>query len=225
MPQSTLAAIVIATTVGLLNPKELVTILHIRKMEFWWGISAAVGVVLLGTLQGILVAVVISLLALVHETNRAPTYALARKPGTSVFRPIGAEHPEDETIPGLLLVRTEGRLYFANAQHVGDRAWELIDEARPNVLVLDCSAIPDIEYTALGMLTNGEERLREAGIELWLAGLTPGALNIVRRSPLGGVLGPGRMCFDVDHAVARYQAREQAGALPAPACSGAAQKS
>ncbi len=225
MPQSTLAAIVIATTVGLLNPKELVTILHIRKMEFWWGISAAVGVVLLGTLQGILVAVVISLLALVYETNRAPVYALARKPGTSVFRPIGAEHPEDETIPGLLLVRTEGRLYFANAQHVGDRAWELIDEARPNVLVLDCSAIPDIEYTALGMLTNGEERLREAGIELWLAGLTPGALNIVRRSPLGGVLGPGRMCFDVDHAVARYLAREQAGALPAPACSGAAQKS
>ena len=206
MPQSTLAAVVIATTVGLLTPGELIAIRHLRKMEFWWGIAAIMGVVLFGTLHGILVAVIISLLALVYETNRAPVYALSRKPGTNVFRPRGTEHPEDETFPGLLLVRTEGRMYFANVQRVGDRIWELIHETRPRVLVLDCSAIPDIEYTALRMLTGGEERLREAGIELWLASLMPLTLDIVRRSPLGSVLGPGRMCYDLAHAVSRYQA-------------------
>src|SRR5436305_10612989 len=105
MPQATLAAVVIATTVGLLSPKDLVTIRHIRQMEFWWGISAAVGVVLLGTLHGILVAIIISMAALVYETNRAPVYALARKPATQLCRPSSAEHPEDETVPSLGLAR------------------------------------------------------------------------------------------------------------------------
>jgi high affinity sulfate transporter 1 len=206
MPQATLAAVVIATTVGLLSPKDLVAIRHLRHMEFWWGISAAMGVVLLGTLHGILVAVIISLAALVYETNRAPVYVLVRKPGTNIFRPRSEEHPEDETFPGLLLVRTEGRMYFANAQRVGDKLWPLIHEAKPRVMVLDCSAIPDIEYTALRMLTTGEERLREAGIDLWLAGLTPVALDLMRRAPLGSILGRDRMCFDVAQAVSRYQA-------------------
>ena len=211
MPQATLAAVVIATTVGLLSPKELVSIKHIRQMEFWWGISAALGVVLLGTLHGILVAVIISLAALVYETNRAPVYALGRKPGTNIFRARSAEHPEDETVPGLLLVRTEGRMYFANAQRVGDRIWPMIHEARPRVMVLDCSAIPDIEYTALRMLTNGFNRLQEAGIELWLAGLTPVALDLVRRAPLGSLLGRERMCHDVAQAVERFRAQQAVG--------------
>jgi sulfate permease, SulP family len=206
MPHATLAAVVIATTIGLLSPKELVMIRHIRHMEFWWGVSAALGVIFLGTLHGILVAVIISLAALVYETNRAPVYSLVRKPGTNVFRQPSAAHPEDESFSGLLLVRTEGRMYFANAQRVGDAMWSLIREAKPRVLVLDCSAIPDFEYTALRMLMGGEEKLREAGIELWLAGLTPVALELVRRTSLGEVLGRERMFFDVAQAVSKFQA-------------------
>jgi len=210
MPQATLAGVVIATTVGLLNPKELLRIRGIRRMEFWWGAAAALGVVVLGTLDGILVAVIISLAALVYETNRAPVYPLGRKPGTNVFRPISTEHPEDETFPGLLLVRTEGRMYFANAQRVGDKVWPLIWKTNPKVLVFDCSAIPDIEYTALRMLTQAEERLRRDGISLWLAGLTPVSLDLIRRAPLGEVLGRERMCFDVPQAVSRFLAMKDA---------------
>jgi sulfate permease, SulP family len=209
MPQATLAAVVIATTVGLLSTAELVMIRHIRHMEFWWGVAAALGVVLLGTLHGILVAVIISLAALVYETNRAPVYVLVRKPGTNIFRPRSAEHPEDESFPGLLILRTEGRMYFANAQRVGDRMWALVHEANPRVVVLDCSAIPNFEYTALRMLTDTVEKLPQAGIELWLAGLTPVALDLIRRAPLGTLLGRERMCFDVGHAVSRFQVMEQ----------------
>jgi MFS superfamily sulfate permease-like transporter len=207
MPQTTLAAVVIATAVGLLSPKELIKIRQIRQMEFWWGVAAALGVIFLGTLVGILVAVIISLAALVYETNRAPVYVLVRKPRTNIFRPRSAEHPEDESFPGLLLVRAEGRMYFANAQRVGDRIWPLIHEAKPRVVVMECSAIPDIEYTALRMLMNAEEKLRAAGIALWLAGLTPVALDVIRRSPLGEILGRERMCFDVAQAVSQYQSQ------------------
>ena len=204
MPQATLAAVVIATSVGLMNPRELLTIRQLRHMEFWWGLAAAVGVVLLGTLRGIVTAVILSLVALAYESCRSPVYALARKPGTNIFRQRSLDHPDDQVFPGLLLVRAEGRLFFANAQHVGDRVWRLIREVNPKVLVLDCSAIPDFEYTALRMLENGEEKLREAGIVLWLSGLTPVTLDVVRRSNLGRVLGRERMCFDLTQAVTRY---------------------
>jgi MFS superfamily sulfate permease-like transporter len=206
MPQATLAAVVIATSVSLVSTGELRIIWRLRHMEFWWGVCAAVGVVLLGTLKGILVAVIVSLVALAYEACHAPVYALGRKPGTNVFRSRSAEHPDDEVFPGLLLVRAEGRIFFANAQYVGDRVWALIREAQPKVLVLDCSAIPNMEYTAVRMLTSAEEKLREAGISLWLAGLTPVTLDLIRRSPLGGVLGRERMSFDVSQAVAQYQA-------------------
>ena len=208
LPQATLAAVVITATVGLLSTKEISSIWRLRHMEFWWGVAAAVGVILVGTLHGLVVAIIISLAALVYETNRAPVYELARKPGTNVFRPRSAEHPEDECFPGLMILRTEGRMYFANAQRVGDRMWALLKESQPRVLLLDCSAIPDFEYTALKMLINGRDRLREGGIDLWVAGLTPVALDLIRRSQLGELLGRERMFFDVAQAVGKFQAAE-----------------
>jgi len=95
MPQATLAAVVVATTVGLLNPRDFRAILRIRRTEFWWSVIALAGVVVFGTLQGILVAVAISVMTLMYVANHPPIYALGRKPGTDVFRPLsdGREVP------------------------------------------------------------------------------------------------------------------------------------
>ena len=207
LPQATLAAVVVATTVGLMNPRDFRTIRAVRHVEFRWAVVALVGVVVLGSLNGILVAVVVSLLALVYHSNHPPVHALARKPGTNVFRPRSAEHPQDEVFPGLLIVRTEGRIHFANAQRVGDKIWPLVRTAQPKVVVLDCSAVPDIEYTALRMLTDAEEKLRDAGIALWLAALNPEALRVIERAPLGKTLGHGRMFFNLDEAIASWSGK------------------
>jgi high affinity sulfate transporter 1 len=204
LPQATLAAVVVTTTVGLVSPRDFRAIRAVRNAEFRWALVALVGVVLLGSLNGILVAVAASLLALIHQANHPPVYELARKPGTNVFRPRSAEHPGDETLPGLLIVRTEGRMQFANAQRVGDKLWPMIHAAQPKIVVLDCSAVPDIEYTALRMLTDAEEKLREAGVTLWLAALNPEALRVIQNAPLGRALGPERMFFNVEDAVARW---------------------
>ena len=120
MPEATLAAVVIVYSIGLIKPAEFRSILQVRRTEFGWAVVAAAGVVLLGTLQGILVAIVVSLLALAYQAADPPVYVLGRKPGTNVFRPRSAEHPEDETFPGLLLLRPEGRLFFANAERVAE---------------------------------------------------------------------------------------------------------
>ena len=88
MPHATLAAVVIVASIGLIDPAEFRAILSIRSIEFHWALAAMIGVLLLGTLRGILVAVIMSLVALVIRANRHPLLVLGRKPGTNVFRPL-----------------------------------------------------------------------------------------------------------------------------------------
>ena len=116
MPEATLAAVVIVYSIGLIKPMEFRQILAVRRTEFRWALVAFAGVVLVGTLKGILVAIVVSLVALAYQVADPPVYVLGRKPGTNVFRPRSEEHPEDETFPGLLLLRLEGRVFFVNAE-------------------------------------------------------------------------------------------------------------
>lgn len=206
MPQAALAAVVIVYSIGLIKPEEFRAILHVRRTEFLWAVIALAGVVLLGTLQGIVVAIIVSLLALAHQTADPPIYVLGRKPGTNVFRPRSADHPEDETFPGLLLLRPEGRLFFANAERAGEKIRAHLDEANPRVVALHLRGVSDLEYTALKMLTEAEKRYREGGVLLWLVGLNPGVLAMVQRSPLGKTLGRERLLFNLEQAVAKYQA-------------------
>jgi MFS superfamily sulfate permease-like transporter len=210
MPQAALAAVVVVYSLELIKPAEFGAIRRVRSTELRWAVVAFAGVVLLGTLRGILVAVIVSLLALAHQAYNPAVYALGRKRGTTVFRPRTADHPDDETWPGLLILRTEGRLFFANAERVADRMRALVDDGRPRVLVLDFRAIFDIEYTALKMLQETDETLSNAGVTLWMVGLNPQVLEVVNRSPLGERLGRQRMFFNLDAAVREFEKQEAA---------------
>jgi MFS superfamily sulfate permease-like transporter len=191
---------------GLIKPGEFRAILKIRRTEFIWAIAALAGVVLLGTLKGIIVAIVVSLVALLHQTANPPVYVLGRKPGTDAFRPRSKEHPDDETFPGLLLLRLEGRVFFFNAEHIAQKMRLLIDEAKPKIVAIDLRGVYDLEYTALKMLIDGEKRHREGGVWLWLVGLNPEVLAIVQRSSLGETLGRERMHFTLEVAIDKYLA-------------------
>ena len=204
MPQATLAAVVIVYSVGLIRPVEFREILSVRRTEFRWALIAFAGVVLVGTLKGIIVAIIVSLVALAYQVADPPVYVLGRKPGTNVFRPRSKEHPEDETFAGLLLLRLEGRVFFANAEQIAQKIKLLIEEAQPKVVAFDLSAVFDLEYTALKMLTEGEKRQRERGVRLWLVGMNPGVLGVIQRSQLGEALGRDAMHFNLEIAVAKY---------------------
>jgi len=217
MPQATLAAVVVVYSVGLIKPVEFRSILRIRRMEFVWALAAFAGVMLFGTLKGIVVAIILSLVALAHQIADPPVHQLARKRGTSFFRPCSDEYPDDERFPGLLLARPEGRIFFVNAERIGQKVQTLITENRPNVVALDLSAVFDLEYTALKMLTEAEKRGRLRGIELWLVGLNPDVLASVQRSSLGEILGRQRMLFNAEMAVARFQETSGGGSGSAEA--------
>jgi high affinity sulfate transporter 1 len=206
IPHTTLAAIVIAYSVDLISFPEFVAIRRIRTTEFWWAVISAVGILMFGTLKGILIAVLASLASLVQQENRPPIYAMFRKRNVRDYQPVTAHQVDEETIPGLLIVRIEGRIYFANSQLVAERVRQLIEAHRPKVLILDCRAIFDIEYSALKMLTQAEETLRINGITLWNVAPNPGVLEVLERAPLGKTLGPERIFRHLETAVEHYKA-------------------
>jgi SulP family sulfate permease len=204
MPQSALAAMVIVYSFGLIKPIEFHDILRIRRTEFSWAIVAFAGVVLVGTLKGIIIAIIVSLVTLARHLADPPVYVLCRKPGTNVFRPQSPEHPEDESFPGLLLLRPEGPIFFVNAAHIAHKIEPLIKETQPKVVAVDASGVLDMEYTALKMFAQVAKKQSQHGIQLWLIGMSPEVLAIVQRSPLGQVLRREAMHFNLEIAVRCY---------------------
>jgi MFS superfamily sulfate permease-like transporter len=210
IPNSALAALVIVYSVGLIQPSEFLAIRKIRTMEYRWALVACLGVPLFGTLQGIVLAIGMSLLAMLAQASNPRLSILGRKPGTDIFRPNSPEHPEDESFPGLLLVRPEDRIFFGNVQTIREKLNDLVEERKPRVLGLDMRIVPDIEYSALKVLIEAEQKAAERGIRLWLIGLSSEVLLVVQRCGLADRLGREGMFFNCQSAVAHYQS------LPVP---------
>lgn len=217
MPKATLAAVVIVYSVELIQPQEFKAIFRIRRMEFTWAAAACLGVMVLGTLKGILVAVILSLIGLMRQATNPRVYAVGRQPDTLVFRPLSEDRPNDETVPGLLMVRVEGRIFFGNAEVIRDRIKTLVDAHGPSVIAFDMSRVFDLEYSALKLFIDSDEKLREQGITLWLAGLNPDVREVVERSPLAELLGPERIFARLSDAIGRHASEnaDNAGAGPA----------
>jgi sulfate permease, SulP family len=207
LAEAILGAIVLVAAIGLVNLAPLRRISTIRRRDFSLGLVALAGVLTFGVLRGVLIAVLISLLTLAHEANH---------PRIVTGRPV----------PGLLVVRPEGRLYFANGRRVCEQILQLAIETEPapRVVVLDAGAIPDLEVTALERLADLAEDLHGRGMALWVTGLGQRPYEMTRRAAelLGRTsldTGPGplgvRFFERLDHAVAAYERRAEPDRPPA----------
>jgi sulfate permease, SulP family len=194
LAEATLGAVVMVAAVGLVLSPELARMRRVRTRDYAFALVALGGVLVLGTLKGILVAVVVSLLVLLYQANHPPLVVLGRKRGTEVFRDHNL-YPEDETFPGLLVVRVEGMLYFANARRTFARLLELVDSSSPRVLLLDLSGTPDIDLTAVNLAGDFIRSLEERGVLLWFARVRGRPLAMLSK------LAEGRAFPDVRTAV------------------------
>jgi MFS superfamily sulfate permease-like transporter len=204
LPQAALGALIVVASLSMIKPATFRAIARIRWMELAWALVTLAGVIFIGTLEGILIAVAISIASLMVQANHPPVYAVAWNRAKGIFRRAG-EDAEDETFPGLLMLRTEGRLTFANAANAREKMQALAADPTLRVVVLECSAIPDIEYTALLALIEGEKKFRARGVTLWLAGVNPGVREVIERSPLGATLGPERVFANLHEALKSWQ--------------------
>ncbi|MGV0975217.1 MAG: SulP family inorganic anion transporter [Azonexus sp.] len=205
LPQAVLASVVIVYSVGLIQPAEFVAIRQVRTMEFRWALAAFAGVLVFGTLKGIVVAIILSMIGLASQAAHPKVHVIGRKRGADVLRPLSPEHPDDETFAGLLILRPEGRLFFANAQQVSDQIRSLIESYQPRVVALDMSRVFDIEYSALQMLIEGERRATESGATFWLADLSPGVMESIKASGFADRLGRERLFFNARAVIRHYQ--------------------
>ncbi len=220
MPNATLAAVVIVYSVGLIKPSEFREIRNVRTMEFRWALIACLGVLVFGTLTGIVVAIIVSTIGLASQVANPRVSVIGRKRGADVLRPLSPEHPDDETFEGLLILRPEGRLFFANAQNVADQISALVTQYQPRVLALDMSRVPDIEYSALQALMEGERRATDRSTTVWLAALNPSVLEVARRAGLDERLGRERLLFNARAVIERFQAQEAQQAAAGTAVPG-----
>jgi SulP family sulfate permease len=207
LPQATLGAVVIVAVTGLVDLTALRRILEIRVRDFGLALVALAGVLVLGVLQGVLLAVIVSMLTLVYGANHPPIEVLGRRPGTGSWRDLG-RHPGDETVPGLMVIRPVASIYFANAPRLRRRLLDLADGAAPppDVLLLDLGAVADIDITALDLLPTVDAELHERGITLWLANLNARPLDMLRRLP-DAAAWEQRLFREVDDAAAAFASR------------------
>jgi high affinity sulfate transporter 1 len=205
MPHATLAAVVIFYSVGLISAAEFAAIRRVRSMEFRWAVFACLGVLIWGTLQGIVVAIIISLLALAAQEVRPRVSKIVRKRGTDILRPVTGQE-DDETIDGLLMIRPEGRIFFINAQETSEKIWELVGQNTPRVVLLDMSRVFDIEYSAMQMIIDHEKSAANDNFTLWFAGFNPDVLAVVQRSGVADRLGDDRLFPNTREAIKRFQA-------------------
>ena len=172
MPAPTLAAIVITASLSLFDLKGWAWLLRVRRSEFLLSVAAALAVLGIGVLEGIGVAIALSLANFVRKAWRPHSTELGKIAGVAGYHDR-ARHPEAEIVDGLLLVRYDAPLFFANAPDFGRRLQEMIRHAgRPvEMVVVVGNAITDIDSTGAEILTDVLEDLGEKGVKFAFAGL------------------------------------------------------
>ncbi len=172
LPSSALAAVVIAAAVHLFDLREVRWLLGARRSEFFLCIAATVGVILVGVLNGIVIAVVLSVANFVRRVWRPYDAVLGRVRLRRGYHDV-RRHPEARVIPGLVLFRFDAPLFFANADHFARRVRDVIDEADEpvNRIVVAAEPITDVDTTGARVLERLATELDERGIELGFAEL------------------------------------------------------
>jgi SulP family sulfate permease len=140
---------------------------------------------------------------------RTPLVTLGRSPGTNVFRDHSL-HPTDQTYEGLLIVRIDGRLFFANARRVVGRLLEMVDRpgGKPDVLLLDVSAVVDLDVTAGNALRELTRELQRRAVDLWASTVRRRPREMIERAERWDeLLAEGRVYDALADAVAAYETR------------------
>ena len=210
LPDPTLAAIVIAASLSLADIPGTVRLWHQRRVEFLLCIAAFLGVALLGVLQGIAVAVALSILNVFRRAWRPYQTTLGRLEGTPGLHDREL-HPEAQLLPGLSVYRFDAPLFFANARTFRDQIRLLAAaEPRPSWIVIAAEPITDVDTTAADMLKDLDEELNAEGTSLVFAELKDPVRHKLERYELVGPLDPAHFFPTLEAAVDAF--REQTGA-------------
>jgi high affinity sulfate transporter 1 len=200
LPEATLGAIVIHAVWHLINFKKIGKYRSITSLDFWTALVAMLGVLAVGILEGLLIAVFLGLLGLLYASKSQTTAVLAKVAGENIYRSL-ENNPDGEIYPGLLITRFEGSLFFANAPDMADeiRYGVEVTEPAPAVVLVDVESITEVDATALITIKELNEELERSGIDLRLARVRAHVLDLMRTTELDQEIGP-EYIYDSVHA-------------------------
>jgi high affinity sulfate transporter 1 len=165
LPQSALAAVVIAAALSLLNLGVLVRYWRVRPSAVALSVIASLGVIFVGVLEGIVVAIFLAVLAFFRRNWWPHGAVLGHIDGIDGWHDIDG-HDDAAELPGIVIYRWEAPLFFANAGAFRRQIRHLVHERKPSWVVVQCEAITDVDVTAAGMLKQLDEELNAAGVHM-----------------------------------------------------------
>ena len=190
LPAAALAAVVIASAIGLFEIADLVRIFRIQQWEFWLSVVCFVGVAVFGAIPGIGLAIVIAIIEFLWDAWRPYSAVLGRAKGVAGFHDI-TRYPDARQIPGLVLFRWDAPLFFANAELFKQRVLDTVAKSVASVrwLVVAAEPITSVDVTAADALAELDGTLHEAGIELCFAELKDPVKDKLKRFGLFARIG------------------------------------
>jgi len=214
LPNVVLAAIVLVAVKGLINIGELRHVWRVSRFEFGVAMVAFAGVLLLGILKGVIVAVLVSMLLLIRRAAHPHVAFLGRIPGTRSYSDM-ERNADNEAVPGALMFRVEASLLYFNGEHVRDAVWQKIrsNSGTLSLVVCDLSTSPVVDLAGARMLAQLHGDLKAAGIRLRLVGAHASVRDILRAERIEESIGYfGRRITGAD-VIDEFQGRPVGGAV------------
>ena len=205
LPAAALAAVVIASAIGLFEITDLIRIFHVARWEFWLSIVCFLGVAIFGAIPGIGLAVAIAVIAFLWNGWRPYSAVLGRPNGVEGYHDI-TRYPGARQVPGLILFRWDAPLFFANAELFRERALDAVDRSpnRARWLVVAAEPVTSVDVTAADALVELDERLHSAGIELCFAELKDPVKDQLKLFGLFAQIGEKHFFPTIEAAVRNY---------------------
>jgi len=204
LPAAALAAVVIASAIGLIEVSDLIRIFHIQRWEFWLSIVCFAGVAVLGAIPGIGLAVAIAIIEFLWDGWRPHSAVLGRADGVKGYHDI-TRYPDARQIPGLVLFRWDAPLFFANAELFKERVLEAAANSHPVYwLVVAAEPVTSVDVTAADSVAELNKAVQEAGIELCFAELKDPVKDKLKRFGLFAQIGESYFFPTIGAAVSSY---------------------
>lgn len=204
LPEPILAAVVIVAIRGLFKWRQLAGLFELRTPEFWTAMGALIGVLILGILDGVVIGALLSLLLVIVRTSQPHISIMGRVPGQPQFSSV-QENPENITIPGMLIIKADTGIFYANASSYKNRILSLIHDSPSPVLavVFDLEMTRDLDLAGAEMLAELNEELSKRGISLRLSRVQAPAFSLMDRLGIADKIGREnfhpRTLFAVSH--------------------------
>ena len=208
LPKAVLAAVVLTAILGLFDFRGLLYMWRVSRMDFYAATIAIIGVLLLGILQGILLAALISILLLLARASRPHVALLGRVPGTNSYSDL-ARHPENEPLGSVIACRPEASLLYVNAGYVLETVMASVLKNRSKIraVVCDLSASPYIDLAGARILHALHDELAAQGIALQIVGARGRVRDLLRADGLAEKVGGLERAVSLDDAISAARKR------------------